>query len=517
MRKYYLLFILLSFTSLLASQSLDAVRIEVPTDIDAEAFKVEPIGEDGMLVFYASNEIDNENRRNWYFGLFNTTLKQQWLKFVPLTDNIEFITSRHINNEVFFLFKNMGRDRSGSGYYEIVTYDKRKEKFSKITGSIPEKAEYAGFDIIGNTACLALNLRKFATDLVFINLDNGNLNPVSIDEGTPGFIHSVYADRKNRRFYTVMKQNRDRRYVSEQLLCHDIRGNEIFNKKIENTEPLKYFDDYTFQQSLDGDLLIFGTYSIISGKNLSLKELEEDEEDRSAGMFYLRFNGQQQKEIRYYDFMKFSNITRAIGPDNIVKTKTSDDSLNDGRSTVAASFNLINPQVYINPSGLYIFSVEVYQPYYKTETRMDYDFYGRPYPYTYNVFHGYDFYDVIVAGLDDDGNIVWSNDFPIYDMLTYSLSRKSMVFSDKDIITLAYINEGKIITQTIDGPSDLDRSMVKIATDFSKDKVTEEENSHIIRWYDDYFLIYGYQQLRNRSLGDKAYRSVFYANKIAYK
>ena len=517
MQRLFLLLLLVSFGISAASQSLNVVRIEVPTDINAEAFKVETVGKDGMLVFYASNEMDNEKRRKWYFGLFDTALKQQWLKFVPLTDNIEFITTRKTKNEIYFLFKNTGRERSGNGYYEIVTYDIRNEKFTKITGSIPEKAEYAGFDVLGNTACLALNLRKFGTDLVFINLENGDLKPVSIEEGIPGFIHTVYADINTKRFYTVMKQNRDRRYVSEQLLCHDIRGNEIFNMKIENTQPLKYFDDFTFLTTTNNELLIFGTYSIISGKTLSLKDLEEDSEDRSAGMFFLSFNGDQQSVIRYYDFMKFSNISTAIRPDNFVKTKNNNDSITEGRTNVVASFNLVNPRVYKNSSGLYVFSVEVYQPYYKTETRMDYDFYGRPYPYTYNIFSGYDFYDVIVAGLDIEGNLIWSNDFPIYDMLTYSLDRKSIVFSDENLVTLAYINQGKIVNQTIEGPTDIDRGMVKIATEFSKDRVTEEENSHIVEWYDDFFLVYGYQKLRNRTLGDQSYRSVFYANKIAYK
>ena len=141
MQRLFLLLLLVSFGISAASQSLNVVRIEVPTDINAEAFKVETVGKDGMLVFYASNEMDNEKRRKWYFGLFDTALKQQWLKFVPLTDNIEFITTRKTKNEIYFLFKNTGRERSGNGYYEIVTYDIRNEKFTKITGSIPEKAE----------------------------------------------------------------------------------------------------------------------------------------------------------------------------------------------------------------------------------------------------------------------------------------------------------------------------------------------------------------------------------------
>jgi hypothetical protein len=148
---------------------------------------------------------------------------------------------------------------------------------------------------------------------------------------------------------------------------------------------------------------------------------------------------------------------------------------------------------------------------------MDYDFYGRPYPYTYNIFSGYDFYDVIVAGISEKGDLIWSNDFRIEDMLTYSLKRKSVVFNDDNFITLAYVNNGNVISQTVEGPADIDRNTMKIGTDFPQDKVTQEENSHIVSWYDDVFLIYGYQKLRNRTLEDKSTRNIFYINKIAYK
>jgi hypothetical protein len=501
---------------MLFGQDLKALRIEVSTDIDAEAFNVETIDDKGVLIFYASNEVNDDGKRKWYFALFNTSMEQEWMKFIPLSDNIEFLVSRRIGDRSYFLFKNTGREKGGYGYYEIVTYDSKKEKFDKITGAIPEKASYAGFDVINNTACLALNLNKFATDLVFIDLNNGSLNPVHIDVDTPGFIHDVFADPKRGRFYIVMKQNTDRRYVSEQFLCYGRNGNQIFKKRIENTEPLNYFDDYTFIVDKQGGVNIFGTYNTVPGRNLSLKDLVDDSEAESIGMFFLSFTNDKQNNLKYYDFMKFGNIPRAIGPGSFVATKNQLDSMSNNNK-VYASFSLASPHVYQNNKGDYIFSVEVYNPYYRTETRMDYDFYGRPYPYTYRVFSGYDFKDVIVASMNSEGDMLWNNDFPIYDILTFSLSKKSVVFSDDEMVSLAYINDGKVISQTIKGSQDIDRNEVKIASEYSQDQVTDESNSHIVKWYGDYFLIYGYQTIKNRSLGKQSTRTVFYANKIAYK
>lgn len=510
--------IIVLFCSNLLAQKLDAVRLEVPSNIDAEAFHVEPMDKHGFLVFYESNELDNDKKRKWYFGLFDTGIKQKWLKFVPLADKIEFVTSKRSNNNIYLLFKNIGRDRADYGYYEVVTYDIRRQDFSKISGSIPAKADFAGFEVLGNTACLALNLKKRATDLVFINLNNGDLVPIHIDEGIQGYIEALYADEYNNMYYVAIKQSNDRRYISDRLMAYSMNGEQKHNLKILNTEPLKYFKDYAFIMNNKSELLVFGTYNIVTGRNFSFKDLDEDNENKSAGMFFMKFVNNQQESLRYYDFMGFNNISGAIGPDNFVTNKqVNTDTTKPSQRKVSASFNLSEPKVYKSPDGVYVFSVEVYQPYYKTETRMDYDFYGRPYPYTYNIFSGYNFYDVIVAGLSDDGTLIWSNDFIIEDMLTFSLSRKSVVFSDDKLISLAYINNGKVISQTIEGPADIDRSKVKVGSEYPQDRVTQEENSHIIPWYDDYFLIYGYQKIKNRTLGQNSTRNVFYVNKIAYK
>jgi hypothetical protein len=165
----------------------------------------------------------------------------------------------------------------------------------------------------------------------------------------------------------------------------------------------------------------------------------------------------------------------------------------------------------------YVFSVEVYKPFYRSETRMDYDFYGRPVPYTYQIFDGYNFYDVILAGISKTGDLIWNNDFVIRNMKTYTLSRNSIVFPDGDFVSMAYINDGKIISQTIEGPVDIGYGETLIETKFDKDRVSGDEHNNIVHWYEDFYLIYGYQKVNNRSLGDQGIRTVFYANKVAFQ
>ncbi|MBC8319446.1 MAG: hypothetical protein H8E34_01855 [Bacteroidetes bacterium] len=514
-----LIFVFIIYVHNSYAQKLDAVRFEVPSDIDVEQFHVETLGDNGMLVFYESKEVNEEKKRKWYFGLFDTDLKQLWLKFVPLSDKIEFISSQSINGNIYLLFRNINRERFEYGFYEIVTYNIDQQTFARISGSIPLKSEVAGFDIIGNTACLALNQKKFETDLVFINLSTGDVQPVHIDEGVQGFIEALYADRDRGIFYVAIKQNRDRRYITDHVLSYSIDGNKQSEINIQNTEALKYFRDYLFVPQENNELLIFGTYDIVAGRTLSFKDIEEEKDAKSTGLFFLKIKDEKQLSLYYYDFIGFNNIAGAISPRDITRIKVSEDSSQSGRVSqlITASFNLSEPSVFKDANNVYVFSAEAYRPYYKTETRMDYNFYGRPYPYTYNIFSGYEFYDVIIAGISNDGTLLWNNDFLIEDILTYSTRRNSVVFEDANYITMAYVNNGYVVSQTIVGPVDIDRSRMKIGTDFPQDRVSQDENNHIVSWYDDYFLIYGYQKLKNRTLGDDATRVVFYANKITYR
>jgi hypothetical protein len=92
---------------------------------------------------------------------------------------------------------------------------------------------------------------------------------------------------------------------------------------------------------------------------------------------------------------------------------------------------MLKPEVF-QFKDQYVFSVEVYKPYYRAETRMDYDYYGRPTPYTYNIFDGYKFYDLILTGLSQDGELVWNNDFVIKDLKSYNLEHNCIVFEDRE-------------------------------------------------------------------------------------
>lgn len=515
--RYIILFLLLLPGFIIFGQKLKPVRLEVPAGVDVETFHVEILSTGQVLIFYESNDVNNEGLRKWYFGLFNKSLKQKWLKYIPLTDKLEFLEARSSGNLLYLLFRNSTRAKSAENFYDIVHYNMDSEEFAKVSGTFPQKAEIAGFEVIDKVGCLALNLKGLATDLVFINLFTGDVNPLHIEEATNNYILRLFADTQWKRFYVGLKSLKDNRYITDEIISLTKEGKADKVLTVENNDNLKVISDYVFVPENNQRLRVFGIYDIYTGRLPSLRDFEDDkqeqEEAHSVGMFFLEFDNGQQTVLKYFDFLKLDNIYGTLGNRKMDYVKSG--AKNESTKEVTAYYNFYGPSVF-KMNDQYIFSVETYKPFYKTETRMDYDYYGRPVPYSYTVFAGYNYYDVIVIGMSKDGKLIWNNDFPIRDVLTYTLSRQSTVFEDEGLISIAYVSNGKVFLKTIEGQVDIGTADTPIVTKIEHDRVTSSHFNHILHWYDNYYLIYGYQKLKNRSLNEQNIRTVFYINKIAY-
>lgn len=497
---------------------METVRIEVPSDLDIESYHVEPLGEQGVLIFYESNELSKEKKRKWYFGYFNTSLKQQWLKFVTLEDKMQFVHSTISNNKVHLLFRNIGRGRNENGYYEIVRLDITSQKFEQISGTFPPKSEIVGFEVIGKMACLGINLRKSETDLLFVNLETGEINPVKLAEFYESYIETVYANKMDRNFYVALKVKPDNRYVEDFIHILTPTGKSLDVVEIKAEDNVRVLRKFQFVEMAINQTAVFGIYDIQTGRIPDFSNMDDEDNPKSAGLYFFKLQNNTHSEIKYLDFMDLDNIHGSISGRKITKVKTDGVSTeeSDSERLVSAFFNINKPQISFD-GDMFIFSAEIYKPHYITETRMDYDYYGRPYPYTYSVFAGYLFFDVIVVSLTKDGDLIWNNDFIIRDLKSFSLQRHTSIFKNNEFVTAAYVNNGKIQSKIFEGPLDIDSDETVIATNFKKDNIVEDENNHIVKWYNNYFLIYGYQKINNRSLSKQNERTIFFINKIAYK
>ncbi|MCB2206923.1 MAG: hypothetical protein KQH67_01395 [Bacteroidetes bacterium] len=509
--------LLISLSSMVFAQSASVVRLEVPAALESGAFHLEPVAKKGVLVFYESNEISDAGLRKWYFGLFDTQLKQIWLKFIPIHDGIEYVQSVKSGMMVHFLFRSVKSKKSSDDFYEIVSYNTSKEAFSNISGTIPEDAEVAGFEAIDDKACLGLNLKKEQTDVLFINLNNGAIEVQTLEAENESYIETIAVDHLNKNFYVAVKYIKDKNSLEDKILKYSDQGTLEETYQVQNPENFRAPRNFVILPVKNNILTILGTYDFISGKTVVLNNAEEDREANSAGMFFLQFKNGEQKILKFYDFMNFDNIYGSLhGREMVYAKKPADSGENQKPEKKLSAFFYFNAPQVLELNDQYIFSVETYKPIYNTETRMEYDFYGRPMPRTYSVFEGYQFYDLIIASLSEKGELIWNNDFEIKDLKSFFMRKQVTVFPAGEFLSMAYVNNGSLYAQTIDGPIDISKEETPVESKHNKDWISEDENNAISHWYGEYFLIYGYQKIKNRSLGDQSTRTVFYVNKVAY-
>ncbi len=92
-----------------------------------------------------------------------------------------------------------------------------------------------------------------------------------------------------------------------------------------------------------------------------------------------------------------------------------------------------------------------------------------------------------------------------------------MAWDDGNELVMSYVSEGKIVSKVIDKDKTIDPlSTSDIATQSPRDRIAQDSNSHIDKWFGDFFIIYGYHNIKNNYVAGRSNKYVFYINKLAF-
>lgn len=491
---------------------LRVIRMEVASG-NTDNFHLVPMGQNGLLIFYETNQLNKDGKRLWYFALFDTHLKQKWLRPVPLSDMLYFVKQKQDNQSAYLVFRNSGKVKKGSGFYDILVYDMKAQSFRSVQGTMPLKATIADFAVSRNMLALGLDLKEEKADALFVNTETGNIHVVHITVPQKVYVDGVFANPSNGNIVLVAGSTDAKSTVRNVVYSFTPQGEEVQQAAVSFFDPMSRLGEFALAEASGNNLKFFGAYHITLKGGVFSGSGDEDHPD-TEGFFYLSIENGKKKTLRQFNFLDFNNIQGTFMQGEYYRAKGN----NQGKQAKTVSLlNITHPVVSKIPEG-FLVSADAYVPYYKTESHMDYDFYGNMYPTNYRVFAGYRFYDVILGGFSRNGKMLWDNDFPIRNILSYRIGPKALVFPDSALVTLAYVSEGKIVTQDIFRDKKIDApEKISIASRYSRDRPVGAGESRIIHWYGRYFLVYGYQQLKNRALQNQPLRTVFYVNKVAFQ
>jgi hypothetical protein len=493
-----------------SSLSIDRpVRIEIPARSTDETYHIIPLNSSSVLLYFRSVETVNDSLTKWYFSLYDQNLHPIWVKSIPVRTGME-VRDYFLEHEMLtLLFLAVEKVKGITGSEMIVSLDCTSGKFSGSRHSLSGNVIPVKFLVSRDHAYLGYNLKNEPAHIQVIGLESGKVEDYPLtSNGTMSNLTGFILDTLSNILYATIRKPVLKSHIVCELLKVDFAGTILSETEISTVTPIWEIKNPQLILVNPYDLLVIATYSV-SGKNVPLTS--------SSGFFTCRFRNGIQTDIHFMNFLDFKNFQNLVGEKDLLAIKKKAMKKNRPVNDYVSEVNLLVHPVIVNHDQV-IFMGESYVPEYHPENFTEFDFYGRPYINTYNVFDGYRYTSAIIAGFDKTGNLKWDNSMEIRNLISPDLIPKVNLFcSSSDTMVLCYSSEARIASKIIK------ESEVVEKLDFSaieqmnqEDKMLSDSKNYMVPWYGPFFLCYGYQEIKNINSSEDKKRLVYYFTKVRF-
>jgi hypothetical protein len=550
MKKLFVIAFLLYTALNVWSQKSEPLRLEIPAPSGSDPFNYVAAGKYGICIFFPTVSESGKDSISWSFTMTDDRLKEKWHRMVPLHKDVTYLKSLSTKEAVYLLFHDTKQNKEGNIFVFMII--PRLQVITEHRGSIPDKAEVVDFDISDNVAYIGYNSRKNQPGIIGFSLVTGEKTNYDITTEKDALLLDISLDSTQQDIFATYKiqysSTRNHLFVNQYNLSGTLVKTFDFTEQVEK----KNFNSAQFIPRGKGNGIVAGTYGFnITNSRRQYDyydnyynsyyynyyspyysrqpdyDANEDKTPVSDGYFTATINNGIADKIKYYNFSGFSNAFKYITDPTALrakarpikkkdKTSESESANTDILNDKTLNLRLITHELLIN-NGQIIISSEAYSPEYHTNTQMSYDFYGRAFPTSYQVFDGFRYSHAFVAGIDSSGNMLWNNGMEMRDIITKYLNRKLNCLFENDETVLYYNANNKVAFKTIKGSTIIENtSYTSLVPKRSNDQPYDEYLGTIEHWYDDYFIATGYQTIRNNYLENNK-RNVFYISKMAFR
>ncbi|MBP6978717.1 MAG: hypothetical protein KBB71_10430 [Lentimicrobiaceae bacterium] len=486
------------------------IRLEIETRQDTEPFTVIPFGIHGMLLFYESVvSTDDKDHTVWIFKLYDVNFHQVWIQEMPVLKDLKYKMFQPAHNDLYLIFYNDEKSFEGNNI-EILRVPGNQGLITAKTGKIPDKSLLAHFAIWDELALLGIIRDDDQSIIMHFNMETAEQQPVPVTESPFNFLLDMKVDSTAGILHTFYKayDNKAQEYLFYKQF--DQEGDSMITVPVANDASKYLINSGEIIITDDQHVLIFGTYKDNPKGKVDTYYAGLDIE--SSGIFVTRLDGRMQEFIKFYNFSEFASFYKNLSVSDLSRIRKRDKKGQE----ITIDYNLLVHNIIRLEEG-YVFVAEAYYPEYHTVTQMMYDWYGRPMPSYYNVFDGYRYTSAFITRFDHEGNMLWDNGMELWDILSNKLENRVNVIFDGEETILAFNHEGEITYKVFTtGEPQQNLEYVTIESKNTRDRTTAESGSNMMYWYKNYFLVYGYQRIRNTMLSNEDKRNVFYVNKIAF-
>lgn len=511
-RYIFLLFIGIFISIGIVAQQNNPLRIELTANLSMENYQLVPCGDKGVLVFFESEDKGSGiDTHVWHFAFYNNNFKQIWLADTALNEGAKFKGYQHDNGQTYLFFLNSERRKSAHNFH-ILKVNFGKGNFKVLDTNVPDGSEMLSVIIQKGQAIVGLNNSSYTPDIALIGLNDGSTKIIHPELEGLNILQEITIDDDPQELLMVVENYLGKKQNAINILRMNLSGGISNTYSINPAIVGKVINAARIADAEGDTLLICGTYHHDVSK---INENTDESGAESAGYFITKFVGKKELFINYYNFLEFEEMFRSLNSKTIADLRIKAEKQKSKGNEYSLDYTLLLHDI-IHFDSSYILVSEAYYPEYRTVTNMYYDYYGRPVPQTYTVFDGYKYISAIAASFTSNGNLNWDNGLEFTNILTFNLAKYSESFVSNNELALFYSNENKIYYKIIGEETESQAAQnINIANMYKGDKLMEDLGSKIIHWYDNYFICYGYQKIKNnRVAGGK--RTIFFFNKIAF-
>jgi hypothetical protein len=463
-------------------------------------YEVAPAASKGLFLYRTLSTPENSFLEVTFM---DTTLTQKWHGFVTIDHNYVVANRVFYDSTLFFVLRY--RDFSKNDM-QIIALHCKKGAFVeyRIKNFIPFNP--TEFHITGQAALLGgyFNRTPVVTYYHFkthqINIvpglfnEPGELTQVkTYDDGT----FDVLVSAKNlmrKKTIWIRNYDADGKLLKNVLLEPDGNKNLIFGRSIKTPEKM---------QIVAG---VYGTNSY----------------EFSKGIFVASIDPLGMQQVRYYNYADLNNFFKYMKAKREERIKSRIERRKVKGRKIRFNYRLLVHEL-VPYNDQYVLLGEAFYPKYVSAGYSSGFF--SPFGLGGNrplqndrVFDGYYYTHAVVMGFDNSGKLLWDNSFEINDVKTFTLEQFVKIDPRDDKIALLYLFNNEIRSKIIKDNDVLEgktRDPIKVS---DHDVTSKNENgiSKLDYWYNNFFIAYGVQMVRNETNPLNS-RKVFFINKISYK
>lgn len=501
------LFSLLTF-ALFGQESERAIsfekRIELDFEEDEQISATYAIGEEGLLLYVKKDPDIKGEGAKYTINKYDVNLEKvnevnisvPYKKFNSYTDK----TDGHFYN----LFINRQKKSNEVTIFKI---DQTNLNIKETRAMLPPKAYADKFVVVGNMALISGMIKK-EEFLVTVDIETGRHNIVPLTFAKLAGCKRISVNSVSKMYGTDDVLLFVSGYVKKEKKVLVV----TLNNKGEKT------NEFMISEELDKTLVSISGNKVSDINYIFTGTYSSKNSPTSEGIYICKTKGNDIEYINFTNYLDLSNFTSYLSEKKQEKLEKKKKKKESKGKELKLNYFVASHRI-INMDDGYLYIGECYYPTYRTETRTTY-INGRPTTTYVTVFDGYQYTHALLVKYNEKGQKVWDEIFDMSVMYKpYYVKRFIHIAENQqESLKLAYATGNRIYSKEFDWNGKLlhEENSSRIETETEGDKV-KYTTSTIDFWYDNYFLGYGSQKIKNKENDKvKKKRIIYYLTKIKF-